>query len=181
MRPPLRTTLGVNGHRPVGGHLDGHAVLDVFGALTLVTGRLPTRLVERPRQPKPTRSAPRYLQEACARHLRDLARAYPAAQYPRGVGVSDKAPGHRGPVSTAVLAAHRHLEWYPFPGYRPQGQVSERCWKVLRRRATPNRRFPTLAALKQSLRNNLGYYQTLTHRGLALIQSSKKRTKLAAA
>jgi hypothetical protein len=75
MIPTLRTTLGVKGHRPLVGNLDCHDVLYVFGALNLVTGRLTTRLVERPRKPKPTRSTQRYLQEAFARHLRDIARA----------------------------------------------------------------------------------------------------------
>src|SRR5262249_61965643 len=40
--PTLRTTLGVKGHRPLVGNLDGHDVLYVFGALNLVTGRLTT-------------------------------------------------------------------------------------------------------------------------------------------
>jgi hypothetical protein len=51
----------------------------------------------------------------------------------------------------------------------------------LRRRATHNRLFLTMADLTQSLRNNLCYYQTLKHRVLSLIQAAKKRTKLAAA
>jgi hypothetical protein len=75
MIPSLRTTLGLTGHRPRVGHLDCHDLLHVFGALNLVTGRLMTRLVERPRTPKPTRSTQRSLQEAFARHLRDVARA----------------------------------------------------------------------------------------------------------
>ncbi len=78
MRPTRRTTLGVKGHRPVVGKLEWHDVLSVCGALTLGTGRLTTRIVERPRTP--TRSPPRDLQEAFARHVRDIARAYPAAQ-----------------------------------------------------------------------------------------------------
>ena len=181
MIPTLRTTLGVKGHRPVVGNLDCHEVLYVFGALNLVTGRLTTRLVERPRKPKPTRSAQRYLQEAFARHLRDIARAYPAAQYPRVVLVIDKAAWHRGALVTAVLEAYPHLELYPLPSYSPQLQVIERFWKVLRRRATHNRLFPTLAQLKGTLRNNLCYYQTLKHRVLSVIQSPRKRTKSSAA
>jgi hypothetical protein len=59
--------------------------------------------------------------------------------------------------------------------------VIERFWKVWRRRATPNRLLPPMAGLKQSLRNTLCDYQTLKQRILSLIQSSKKRTKLAAA
>lgn len=181
MIPTLRTTLGVKGHRPLVGNLDCHDVLYLFGALNLVTGRLTTRLVERPRTPKPTRSKHRYLQAAFARHLRDIARAYPAAQYPRVVLVVDKASWHRGAVVTAILEACPHLELYPLPSYSPQLQVIERFWKVLRRRATHNRFFLTMAQLKRTLRNNLSYYQTLKQRILSVIQSPRTRTKSSAA
>jgi hypothetical protein len=146
MIPTLRTTLGVQGHRPLVGNLDCHDVLYVFGALNLVTGQLTTGIVERPRTPT-TRSAQRYLQDAFARHLRAIARTYPAGQYPRVVVVIDKASGHRGAVVTAVLRAYPHLELYPLPSYSPKLQVIERFWKVLRRRATHNRLFPTMAQL----------------------------------
>ena len=63
----------------------------------------------------------------------------------------------------------------PLPSSSPQLQVIERFWKVLRRRATHNRLFPTMAQLKQTLRNNLCYYQTLKHRVLSVIQSARKR------
>jgi transposase len=179
--PTLRTTLGVKGHRPVVGHLDCHDVLYVFGALNLVTGRLTTCLVERPRTSTPARSKQRYLQEAFARQLRDIARAYPAAHHPRVVVVIDKASWHRGAWVTAVLRAFPHLELYPLPSYSPKLQVIERFWKVLRRRATHNRLFPTMAQLKRTLRNNLGYYQTLKHRVLSVIQSARKRIKSSAA
>jgi transposase len=178
MLPTLRTTLGVKGHRPLVGNLDCHDVLYVFGALNLVTGRLTTCLVERPRT---TRSTQRYLQKAFARHLRDIARAYPAAHYPRVVVVIDKASWHRGAWVTTVLEAFPHLELYPLPSYSPTLQVIERFWKVLRRRATHNRLFLTMAQLKQTVRNNLCYYQTLKQRVLSLIQSSRKRIKLSAA
>jgi transposase len=177
--PTLRTTLGVKGHRPLVGHLDCHDVLYLFGALHLVTGPLTTRMVERPRIPP--RSTQRYVQAAFARHLRDIARTYPAAQYPRVVIVSDKASWHRGACITAVLRAFPHLELYPLPSYSPQLQVIERFWKGLRRRATHNRLFPTMAQLKQTLRNNLCYYQTLKHRVLSVIQSVRKRKKSSAA
>ncbi len=178
MLPTLRTTLGVKGHRPLVGNLDCHDVLYVFGALNLVTGRLTTCLVERPRT---TRSTQRYLQKAFARHLRDIARAYPAAHYPRVVVVIDKASWHRGALVTTVLEAFPHLALYPLPSYSPTLQVIERFWKVLRRRATHNRLFLTMAQLKQTVRNNLCYYQTLKQRVLSLIQSSRKRIKLSAA
>jgi hypothetical protein len=98
--PLRRTTLGLKGHRPVVGNLDGHDLVSICGALNLVTGRLTTRLVERPRGPaklKQARSRQRCLQAGFARHLRDLARAYPTAEYPRVVRVLANAPGLGGP------------------------------------------------------------------------------------
>jgi transposase len=182
MIPTLRTTLGVKGHRPLVGNLDCHDYVYVFGALNLVSGQLTTRLVERPRKSKkPAASKQRHLQGGFAKHLRDIARVYPARQFPRVGVVIDNAPWHRGALINEVLAAWPHLELYPLPSYSPQLQMIERFWKVLRRRATHNRLFLTMAGLKQTLRNNLCYYQTLKHRVLSLIQSSKKRTKLAAA
>jgi transposase len=182
MIPTLRTTLSVKGHRPLVGNLDCHDVLYVFGALNLVTGRLTTRLVERPKQARRRASSKqRYLQQGFARHLWDIARAYPAAQYPRVVLVTDRASWHQGPVITQMLAAFPHVELYPLPSYSPQLQVIERFWKVLRRRATHNRLFRTMAHLKRALRNSLCYYQTLKHRVLTLIQSPRNRTKSAIA
>jgi hypothetical protein len=37
--PTWRTTLGVQGHRPVVGNLDYHDVVYIFGALNLVSGQ----------------------------------------------------------------------------------------------------------------------------------------------
>ncbi len=166
------------------GNLDCHELVYVFGALNLVTGQLTTRVVERPKRPdkgqKPA-SRRRRLQQAFARHLRDIVRAYPGAQFPRVVVVIDNAPWHRGALLTAVLTAFPHLELYRLPSYSPQLQVIERFWKILRRRATHNRLFLTSAQLKQALRNNLCYYQTLKQRVLSVIQSSKKRTMLSVA
>jgi transposase len=184
MVPLLRTTLGLKGHRPVVGNLDDHNLVYLFGALNLVTGQLTTRLLERPRasaKPKQRRWGQRSLQEGFARHLRDIARAYPVAQYPRVVLVIDNAPWHRGALIAQALKAVPHLEFYRLPRYSPQLQVIERFWRVLRRRATHNRLFLTLAQLKHALRNNLCYYQTLKHRVLSLILSPKKRTQLSAA
>jgi transposase len=184
MIPTLRTTLGLKGHRPVVGHLDGHDLVYVLGALHLVTGQLTTRLVERPRapaKPKKTRSGRRCLQAGFARHLRDIAWAYPTPQHPRVVLIIGNAPWHQGALVTQVLKAWPHLGWYRLPSDSPQRQVIERLWKVLRRRAMHNRLFPTMAQLKQALRNSLSYYQTLKHRVLSRIESSKKRTQLSAA
>jgi transposase len=179
MIPTLRTTLGLKGHRPIVGNLDCHDLVYVFGALNLVTGRLTTHLVEKVRahaQPKQ-----RSLQVGFARHMRDIARAYPATQYPRVVLVIDNAPWHRGALVTQALRAFPHLECYRLPRYSPQLQLIERFWEVLRRRATHNRLFRALTQLKRALRNSLCYYQTLQHRVLSLIQSPRKRTHLSAA
>jgi transposase len=184
MVPLLRTPLGLKGHRPVVGNLDDHNLVYLFGALNLVTGQLTTRLLERPRasaKPKQRRWGQRSLQEGCARHLRDIARAYPVAQYPRVVLVIDNAPWHRGALIAQALKAVPPLECYRLPRYSPQLQVIERFWRVLRRRATHNRLFLTLAQLKHAWRNNLCYDQTLKHRVLSLLLSPKKRTQLSAA
>jgi DDE superfamily endonuclease len=181
MIPTLRTTLGVKGHRPIVGHLDGHDVVDVLGALNLVPGQLTTRLVERlQKAKKPGTSKQRYWQEGFACHLRDIARTSPAAPYPHVVLVIDKASWHKGAVVTTALAASPHLELYPLPSYSPKLQAIERFWKVLRRRATHHRLFWTLTTLKKALRHSLCYYQTLKQRVLSVIQSPRKRTKSSA-
>jgi transposase len=166
------------------GNLDGHDLVYVFGALKVMTGHLTTRSVERGRaqgKGKPTPSGQRRWQAAFARHWRDSARAYPAAQYPRVVLVIDNAPWHKGALITEVLNQWPQLEWYRLPSDSPQLQVIERCWRVLRRRATHNRFFTAVGALKQALRNSLCSYQTLRHRVLSVIHSPKKRTKLSTA
>jgi DDE superfamily endonuclease len=178
MIPVWRTTLGIKGHRPVVGNLDGHDVAYVFGALNLATGPLTTRIVEHRRALKKRQ---RRLQEAFARHLRDIARAYPAAQYPHVVLVIDNAPWHKGALITTALNELPHIQLYRLPSYSPQLQVIERFWRVLRRRATHNRLFIAVGTLQQALRNHLRYYQTLRHRVLSVIQSPKKRTNLSVA
>jgi transposase len=95
--------------------------------------------------------------------------------------VIDNAPWHQGARISQALKECSHLELYRLPRYSPQLQIIERYWRVLRRRATHNRLFLTLAQLKHALRNSLCYYQTLKHRVLSLIQSPKKRTQLSAA
>jgi transposase len=130
MIPTLRTTLGLKGHRPIVGNWDCHDAIYIFGALNLVTGQLCTRITERQSAPSRQRS----LQTAFARHLRDLARSYPAARYPRVVPVIDNAPWHKGALITTCLNDMPHLELYRLPSYSPQLQVIERFWKILRRR-----------------------------------------------
>jgi hypothetical protein len=79
--PTLRATLGVKGHRPVVGTWDNKDLVYSFAALNVVTGQLTTRLVESPADAKRRtgRSKTARLQQAFAAHLRDIARAYPAA------------------------------------------------------------------------------------------------------
>jgi hypothetical protein len=180
----LRTTLGRKGHRPVVGNLDGPDRVDVCGALNVVTGQLTTRSVDHgraseTRHPGPSRR--RRWQEACARHLREIARAYPAAQWPRVGLVSDNAPWHQGALSTPVLQEWPHLGWSRLPSDSPPLQVLERLWQVWRRRATHHRRFPTLAQRQQAWRHRLCDDHTLKHRVRSLIQASKNQTKLSAA
>jgi hypothetical protein len=60
----------------------------------------------------------------------------------------------------------------------------ERFWRVLRRRATHNRLFASMAALRATLRNTLCYSQSMRQNVLSLIDSprkAKKEAKLAAA
>jgi len=67
-----------------------------------------------------------------------------------------------------VLAAYPQLRVKRLPSYSPQLHVIERCWRVLRRRATHNRLFAHMAALRVTLRHNLCYYQSLRQKVLSL-------------
>src|SRR4029434_11237194 len=82
--PTLRATLGVKGHRPTVGTWDNKDQVYCFAALNVVTGQSTTQLVEPParRKVKTGLSKQQRLQVAFAAHLRDIARAYPARQYP---------------------------------------------------------------------------------------------------
>jgi hypothetical protein len=182
----LRATLGVKGCRPTVGTWDNKDQVYCFGALNIVTGRLTTRLLAQPARSKVKtgQSKQQRLQVAFAAHLRDIARAYPASAYPEVVITIDNAPWHRGALMEHVLATHPHLRVKRLPSYSPQLNVIERFWRVLRRRATHNRLFASMAVLRTTLRNNLCYYQSLRQKVLSLIESprkAKKEAKLAAA
>ena len=73
-------------------------------ALNVGTGHLTTRLLEQPARSKVKtgQSKQQRLQMACAAHLRDIARAYPASQYPEVVITIDQAPWHRGALMEQV-------------------------------------------------------------------------------
>ena len=66
-------------------------------------------------------------------------------------------------------ADNPHLGLKRLPAYSPRLNVIERFWKLLRRRATHNRLFATLADLKGSVRNSLRYFQTVRGRLKALL------------
>jgi len=105
---------------------------------------------------------------AFADHLRHVARVYPADRHPRVVLLTDNAPWHRGQPIDAAMAENPHLELKRRPSDSPQLNPVERFWKVLRRRATHNRLFDTLADQKTSIRNGLRYFQTARSREKSL-------------
>ena len=179
MVPTLTATLGVKGHRPVVGTRDCKHLLDVFAVVNLVTAALHTNTLESPRDAKRKtgKSKSRRLQEGFAAHLQHVGRAYPAAAHPRVVLLIDNAPWHAGGLVRDALADNPHLELKRLPSYSPQLNPIERFWKVLRRRATHNRLFDTLADLKGSLRASLSYFQTVRNRVRTLLnRPAKKQT-----
>ena len=171
MVPTLGRTLGVKGHRPVVGTRDCKHLVYVFAAVNAVTAALHANILESPADAKRKtgRSKTRRMQAAFAAHLRHIARLYPAKEHKRVVLIIDNAPWHRGQPVDEALADHPHLEFYRLPSYSPQLNVIERFWRLLRRRATHNRLFDTMADLKRSLRASLSYYQTVRDRVRSLV------------
>jgi transposase len=176
MVPTLATTLGVKGFRPTVGTWDCKDLVYTLGAVNLVNGKLTTRLMESTtvERRKKRLSKTGRMQDAFAQHLRDVARAYPATICPKVVLTIDNAPWHRGQVVQQVLDDNPHLRLYRLPSYSPQLNVIERLWKKLRRRATHNRLFDTIAELKHALRGSLCYFQTLRHHVLSMIEATGK-------
>jgi transposase len=177
--PTLCTTLGVKGHRPVVGTWDNKDLVYSFATLNVVTGQLTTRLVESPAKAKQRTglSKTARLQRAFATHLRDIARRYPASLNKPVILTIDNAPWHQGVGIGDVLATHRHLRLYRLPSYSPQLNLIDRFWRVLRRRATHNRLFLTMAELRTALRASLGYFSKMRHKVLSLIHSPRKKKK----
>jgi hypothetical protein len=178
--PTLRATLGVKGYRPLVGTWDNKDQVYCFAALNVVTGSLTTHLLEQPARSKAktSQNQQQRLQTAFAAHLRDIARAYPANEYPEVIITIDTAPWHRGALMEHVLAAHPHLRVKRLPSYSPQLNVIERFWRVLRRRATHNRLFTSRAGLRATLRNTICYFQTMRHKVLSLIERPRKTKKM---
>ena len=78
--------------------------------------------------------------------------------------IIDDAPWHRrGPIDEAP-ADHPRPESYRLPGESPRLNAIERSRRVLRRRATHDRLFESLADLKRSLRASLCDFQTVRGR-----------------
>jgi hypothetical protein len=179
MAPTLAATLGVKGHRPVVGTRDCKHLVYVSAVVNVVTAAVHANLVDSPKdaQKATGESKTRRMQDAFAAHLRHVGRMYPAAASRRVVVLIDTAPWHAGEVVRAALADNPHLELKRLPSYRPQLNPIERFWKLLRRRATHNRPFDTLADLRRSIRGSLSDYQTVRDRVHTLLdQTAKKRT-----
>ena len=179
MVPTLTATLGVKGHRPVVGTRDCKDVLYVFAVLNLISGAVHANTLEslQKENRKSEDSKTRRMQRAFADHLRHVGRVYPKAKNGRVVLTIDNAPWHRGPLIDEAMRDNPHLEFYRMPSYSPQLNVIERFWKKLRRRATHNRLFDTIADLKSSVRNSLRYFQTVKSRLLTLINGRPKKHK----
>jgi transposase len=172
MVPTLQATLGVKGHRPVVGTFDCKDLLYVFAVVNLISGALHSNTLESPKDAKKKtgKSKTRRMQEAFAGHLRHVARVYPKDKYPEVVILIDNAPWHRGKPIDAALAENPHLKFKRLPAYSPQLNPIERLWKKLRRRATHNRLFDSLADLKKSIRASLCYFQTMRHKVQSLLE-----------
>ena len=171
MVPTLCRTLGVKGHRPVVGTWDNKHLLYVFASVNVTSCALHTDTVESRTglYRRTGESKTRRLQRAFADHLRRLGRRYPKDRHPRVVVLIDNAPWHAGQVIKDALGDYPHLELKRLPSYSPQLNVIERFWRLLRRRATHNRLFDTMADLKRSLRASLCYYQTVRGRIRGLV------------
>ena len=177
MVPTLTATLGVKGHRPLVGTRDNKDLLYVFAVINLVSAAVHANTLESPKDAKKQtgQSKTRRMQEAFAAHLRHVGRVYPPQRFPRVVLLLDNAPWHRGQPIQEALQANPHLEFKRLPSYSPQLNPIERFWKKLRRRATHNRLFDTLADLKKSLRASLSYFQTMRQRVKSLLEKRRPR------
>jgi transposase len=177
MVPTLQATLGVKGHRPKVGTWDCKDLMYLFCVVNLISGALHSNTLESPKDAKKQtgKSKTKRLQEMFAAHLRHVGRVYPQDKYPQVVLLIDNAPWHAGKVVDEALAENPHLKFKRLPSYSPQLNPIERFWKKLRRRATHNRLFDTLADLKRSLRNSLCYFQTMRGRVQSLLHRRTKR------
>jgi transposase len=166
----------VKGHRPTVGTRDGKDLLYVFCVVNLISAALPRNTLESPARAKQKtgKSKTRRMQEAFADQLRPVGKIYPQHQYQEVVILIDNAPWHRGKPIDEALGENPHVKFKRLPRYSPQLNPIERFWKKLRRRATPNRLFDTLADLKQSIRARLSYFQTVRQKVKSMLEPRKK-------
>jgi transposase len=115
------------------------------------------------------------MQAALAAHPRHVGRVYPADRPLEVVLLIDNAAWHRGKPVDQPLADNPHLRFERLPSYSPHLNPIERFRKKLRRRATHNRLFDTLADQKASIRASLSYFQTVRHKGKSIIEGRPKR------
>jgi transposase-like protein len=119
----------------------------------------------------------RRLQGALADRRRHAGRGYPAGCHRRVVLLIDNAPWGAGDPVRAALADQPPPERERSPSDSPQVNPVERFGRVLRRRATPNRLFDSLADLRRSLRSGLSYFRTMRGRVRPLVnRQPRKRT-----
>jgi transposase len=177
MVPTLQATLGVKGHRPVVGTRDNKDLLYVFCVVNLCSAALHSNTLQSPKDAKKKtgKSKTRRMQEAFADHLRHVGKVYPQEKHKQVVLLIDNAPWHRGAPINEALADNPHLKFKRLPSYSPQLNPIERFWKKLRRRASHNRLFDTLADLKKSIRASLCYFQTVRHKVKSLLEKCSKR------
>jgi transposase len=177
---PTRTaTLGVKGHRQTVGTRDCKDLLYVFAVVNVLTAALHANMLESPKDAKKKtgQGKTKRLQQAFAAHLRHVGRVYPRDSHPEVVLLIDNAPWHAGAAVRQALAENPHLKLKRLPSYSPQLNPIERFWKKLRRRATHNRLFDSLADLKKSIRASLCYFQTMRNKVKALLQPRPKKSK----
>jgi transposase len=176
MVPTLAATLGVKGHRPTVGTRDCKDLLYVFAVVNLITAAIHTNTLESPQRAKQKtgKSKTRRMQEAFADHLRHVGKVYPRHKYKEVVILIDNAPWHRGKPIDLALGENPHLKFKRLPSYSPRLNPIERFWKKLRRRATHNRLFESLADLKRSIRASLSYFQAVRHKVKSMLEPRKK-------
>jgi transposase len=160
------------------GTRDCKDVLYVFAVMNLISGVIHANTLESLQavNRKSNDSKTRRMQRPFAAHLRHVGRMYPEGRFGRVVLLIDNAPWHRGKLIDEAMAENPHVEFKRLPSYSPQLNPIERFWKVLRRRATHNRLFDTIADLRKSVRASLSYFQTVRQRILTLIHGRRKKS-----
>ena len=167
----------MTGRRPPVGTRDDEDLLRAFAAVNLATATLHANTLDSPKdaERKTGKGKTRRMREAFAAHRRHVGRMDPPEKHDRVVPAVDGAPRHRGTVTDAASAENPHREFERLPSYRPQLNPVGRFRKELRRRATHDRPFDTLADLEASIRASLSDIQTVRHEVKSLIAGRPER------